>query len=155
MIACPTCEAPSRESGLSVHTTQRYVVCKCPKCGLAFTSPRPTEEELREFYTSGYFAKPESRVLGYANYRGMGELNSRAMWRTFRDEIIAHDLPRSLLDVGAATGGFIDEARKDGWAAEGVELSEEATRIAREEFGAVVHHGDIFSPALAGGSSGR
>ncbi len=150
MIPCPTGEAPSRESRLSVQTTQRYVVCRCAKCGLAFTSPRPTEAELREFYTSGYFAKPESRVLGYANYRGMGELNARAMWRTFRDEVVTHDLPRSLLDVGAATGGFIDEARKDGWAAEGVELSEEAARIAREEFGVIVHHGDVFSPALAG-----
>jgi 2-polyprenyl-3-methyl-5-hydroxy-6-metoxy-1,4-benzoquinol methylase len=146
------CGSSARRTKLVVQTTRRFEIDCCTACGLAFALPRPSEEELVKFYTSDYFSHPgaSEKLIGYSDYAGMGELNARAMWRTFRDEIAAPDLPKSLLDVGAATGGFIDEARKDGWTTEGVELSEEAARIAREEFGVTVHHGDVFSPALAG-----
>ena len=39
-----------------------------------------------------------------------------------------------LLDVGCATGVFLDMARHDGWEVKGIEISEELAKYARENF---------------------
>jgi SAM-dependent methyltransferase len=48
-----------------------------------------------------------------------------------------------ILDVGCATGFFLEVATKKGWDAYGVELSEFAAVIARQTFGSRVFHGTV------------
>src|SRR5262249_48333705 len=55
---------------------------------------------------------------------------------------------KTLLDVGAAAGFFVDEARQVGWEAEGVNVATHMTEWARRELGAPVQVGAI---AEAGG----
>jgi 2-polyprenyl-3-methyl-5-hydroxy-6-metoxy-1,4-benzoquinol methylase len=59
-----------------------------------------------------------------------------------------------LLDAGCATGGFLAEAKAAGWDCLGVELSDHAVEIARNEFSLDVVHGDLDSDLLAPGSFG-
>jgi SAM-dependent methyltransferase len=52
------------------------------------------------------------------------------------------------LDVGCATGVFLDMARKQGWDVEGVEISSELASYAREQFSLKVHVLDLTEQKL-------
>jgi SAM-dependent methyltransferase len=53
-----------------------------------------------------------------------------------------------LLDIGCATGVFLDMARLDGWDVEGVEVSPELAAYAREKFSLNVHLLDLSKQPL-------
>ena len=77
------------------------------------------------------------------------------MWKEFNEfTSLASIQPKCILDVGCATGGFLSEAQTEGWECIGVELSQEAVNVARQEFGLSVLNGDIFHPELIPNSFG-
>jgi ubiquinone/menaquinone biosynthesis C-methylase UbiE len=119
-----------------------YVIVRCAGCGLRFLDPQPTETELTALYGEDYFVSADSRGRGYDGY-----VTEAQNWRrTFRDRLT--DLPAtpgSLLDVGAATGFFVEQARAVGWDAIGIEPSEWAAAYARDKLGVEVHAGTLES----------
>jgi len=52
-----------------------------------------------------------------------------------------------LLDIGCATGVFLDLARTNGWRAKGIEISEDLSRYARDQFGLDVKS-DLYEAAF-------
>ncbi len=58
--------------------------------------------------------------------------------------------PARLLEIGAATGFFLDEARQAGYRCEGVEISPFASRYARENLGLDVRTGSFLDLPLEG-----
>jgi len=147
---CPVCSGSLLHKALEVQTDKLYSILVCGGCHLAFAAPRPTPEELDRFYTQTYFSREPTKRLGYMDYRSMGEVNARRSWKELKRFANLPSLaPRKrILDVGCATGGFLDEAQKEGWECVGVDLSEHAITIARDEWKLNVFHGDIFHPAL-------
>ena len=89
-------------------------------------------------YDETYYVSIDSRERGYDGY-----VTAAENWRrTFRDRL--GDLPKvpgKLLDVGAATGFFVEQARVAGWDAIGVEPSAWAAEYARNELRVDVHTG--------------
>jgi SAM-dependent methyltransferase len=117
-----------------------YAIVRCTDCGLRFLDPQPTEAELTALYGEYYYVSPDSRQRGYEGYATEAE-NWR---RTFRDRL--RDLPAThgrLLDVGAATGFFVEQANAIGWDAVGIEPSQWAADYARTELGVDVQTGDL------------
>jgi SAM-dependent methyltransferase len=104
--------------------------------------PQPTESELASLYSERYYVSYDSREQGYDGY-----VTEAENWRrTFRDRL--GDLPATpgkLLDVGAATGFFVEQARAVGWDAIGVEPSAWAADYARRELGVEVFTGTLES----------
>lgn len=150
--SCPICSANSIREIFQTETSSRFSIVQCKSCGLVFAAPRPTSSELDEFYSSDYFQKDHQMHYGYSDYRSLGEINARRMWENLKEYApVILSAPHKLLDVGCATGGFLDEAKKDGWDCTGVELSQHAVDIARDEFGLNVFRDDIMSPQLQPG----
>jgi len=92
----------------------------CEECGLLFQWPRPSGAELRRAYEGVvdplYMAERDNRILTFRKVaRALGPARGR-----------------SLLDVGAYCGYFLEVAREAGWRAEGLELSRWAAARARE-----------------------
>jgi SAM-dependent methyltransferase len=146
---CPACGAAANRARFTVRTTRQFVLEECGRCGLVFAGPRPSAEELEEFYVGGYFETGTGHGGGYTEYRSCGELFARTRWQALAHWLdLGRSPAQSVLDVGCATGGFLDEAQQHGWAATGVELSAEAAEIGRASFGLEIHAGDIFAPAL-------
>lgn len=86
----------------------------CPRCGLGFQAPLPTDEELTALY--------ESLVdEAYTDERGPRALAVSLAVRLLRR--YAGSTRGRLLDVGCAAGIFLEEAAKDGWDVAGVEPS--------------------------------
>jgi SAM-dependent methyltransferase len=83
-------------------------------------------------YSHHYFANEESVRTGYAGYTAELD-NHRATFENRWRYLPEASSGQRLLDVGAATGVFVEQARARGWDAEGVEPSEWAAAFARDE----------------------
>ena len=99
---------------------------KCPECGLIYVSPRPTFREIQELYRF-------DRQATSAHQQVFGTLSKRLHAR-HHVRMIRRFLQRgSILELGSGTGEFLDEARKEGFDAYGVEINPRLSRFIDEE----------------------
>ncbi|MBU1045043.1 MAG: methyltransferase domain-containing protein [Candidatus Omnitrophica bacterium] len=100
-------------------------ILKCVNCGLVFVPAGDNSQLIIKQYEKmvdeGYLTEESGRrktavkvLKKMQKYQKKGKI---------------------LLDVGCSTGFFLDEAQKQGWQVQGVELSIWAAKIAREKFG--------------------
>ena len=102
---------------------------RCPSCALLFRRDLPTQADLDEIYGLGYF---KGGAEGYLDYLADEEVHRLSARR--RLDALEHVIPRGrLLDVGAAAGFFVDEARTRGWDAAGIDVSEPMVDWGRRE----------------------
>lgn len=131
-VQCPSCAGTSKATGIRARTDQEYAINKCTSCGLAFALPRPTPEQLADFYGAAYFET--DTAFGYGQYDGasMAALNAVSTWDTLPTWVPDLDglAGRRLLDVGAATGHFAARAVENGWSAVACEIGDEARELA-------------------------
>lgn len=136
MRACPIChEGVLRRR----HRVNGFDVLGCPECKVGLAWPLPSASELAEIYRDPRYFSGASYYLDYLRH----EQNHR---RLARRVLRVLGPPGALLDVGAAAGFFLDEARRAGWSPVGVEPSPEMSRHARDELGLDVTTG-AFEPA--------
>jgi SAM-dependent methyltransferase len=113
-----------------------FDVVRCNECGLLFRRSMPTPDELGDIYAEDYFRRPEGDPggQGYDDYLHEEELHRlNAVVRLRRLRRFAS--PGRLLDVGAAAGFFMDEARTAGWSVEGIDVSPDMSGWGRERLG--------------------
>ena len=115
---------------------------RCPQCGLHFLSPRPGLENIADYYPAHYAAY---RVAIDQERWGLMRWKRR---RNLRPAIAAvgsfFAQPGRLLDVGCATGNYLAEMRRRGWAVNGVEIQPQAAAYAREQLQLDVYNGDLL-----------
>jgi SAM-dependent methyltransferase len=117
-------------------------LARCLDCGLVSVEPLPTPEAALLPYDASYF----QGEAGYRDYAGE-ERVFRAEFRRRLVRMRAAGAAGRLLDVGAATGALLAEARDAGFDVAGIEPSPAAeTATAR---GLDVFHGPIEAAAFA------
>lgn len=132
-VFCPCCGPAQRRSFL---TSNSYPIVQCAGCGLLFVGEGPPEDTTREFFRTEHITDQELTQLHYVEWR-QESLTREA-------DVIRQLMPEGgrLLDVGAASGLFIQQFQNDTrWKAEGVEPSRVSARFARDRFGLTVHEG--------------
>lgn len=122
-------------------------VVRCKRCTLRWLNPIRSREDYLEIYRTSYF---ESLPEDYEKVATDRTAHFRD--RVARMRRLFHHRRFSLLDVGAATGEFVREARNAGIDATGIEPSESACRAAEKKFGIRLIRGDIFDAPLKSGS---
>lgn len=113
-------------------------VCRCHQCGFVFLNFNPTSQFLEEYYSQDYF-KDNGQREGYSDYE-----NDTKNLPTFRrrvEQIREFKKSGSLLDIGCATGTFLEMASKH-WSVSGSEVSEYAAAVARTK-GFYIYEGNI------------
>jgi len=145
-VACAVCGAVATRRK---HRKAGVEILQCESCGLAFWVPEAGFAP-EAVYDSSYFsdaAKPH----GYDAY---GDLEV-VLRKNFSRRLARISQPRAgarLLDVGAAFGFAVAEARAGGWRAVGLEISRAAaSRAATVAPGSVVVANALNAP-FAGGS---
>jgi ubiquinone/menaquinone biosynthesis C-methylase UbiE len=99
-------------------------IARCRECGYIFDNPRPTAEQLVEFY---------SRPAQYDSW--LAALDSRdRLWKRRLRKLRSTKKPGSLLDVGTGIGQFLSIARHSYSAVYGTEVSASATQIAKQRY---------------------
>ncbi|OGR67267.1 MAG: hypothetical protein A2081_01340 [Elusimicrobia bacterium GWC2_61_19] len=130
-----------------------FRIVRCRDCGLLYVNPRLEPGEIASIYVSdAYYRSPDPMTCGYGDYLA-DEKNIKA---TFRRKMAGFEREAGgqkgrLLDVGCASGFFIETARESGWDASGVELSPLASAAARDRAGLNVFTGALADAALPDG----
>lgn len=147
-FVCPACGPSAGGAGPVRELPLGFATVTCAGCGVEWQWPRRAPHELAGEYGREYY---DSWGIGEAE-----EAVRRMKLRTFDRllvEIERQVAPGRLLDVGCATGFLLEAARRRGWEAFGVELSEYASRVARERFGSErVVHGRLEEAGFEAGS---
>lgn len=115
------------ESPRPKYRKQGVDIFECRSCGVAFWTP-PHDFRAEDVYDSTYFGDP-SASRGYDDYRALEPV----LRRNFAHRI--ERIPRPafgarLLDLGAAYGFAVSEAKRLGWDATGLEVSAAAATAA-------------------------
>ena len=112
------------DMGDFVASTDRYDaygrIVRCNRCRLVYTNPRPRADTITDGYRKA--VDPD-----YAREDSSRSINAHLSLHTLKR--FAHS--GRLLDVGCATGYFLNAARLD-FETQGIELSEWAAKYARE-----------------------
>lgn len=124
---CPLCSSAARldftKFGKEFH--------RCTSCGLGFIHPPPHPEEIKKLYGQSYY---DSWGINSED-----SATERMKQATFHDKLTAIEkyMPTKgrILDIGCATGFFLDASRQRGWEPYGVELSSYSSALAREKIG--------------------
>jgi len=126
VLSCPWCK--SKKGGVFATRKDDVEIKKCGRCGLLYAGKAP--EDISEFYKKEYFEKEESAQseMGYMSYTRAGLQNT--IWQATIVSLLSQP-GSSLLDVGCATGDFIEVMGFMGWKTEGIELSTWASAVAR------------------------
>ncbi len=134
---CLLCDGLS-ESRLLFHTSRP--IFQCASCALVYADPRsaPAGDYAEDYYRDGV----------YADYLADRDAIQRNAPRVL-EELERMVKERRLLDVGCATGFFLEAARERGWEVRGLETSEYASDYARRELGLEVETASIVSPPEA------
>lgn len=124
---------------------------ECVKCGLIFLHPQPTPEELKQLYDRDYFEGGDFRCGHEGNY-----CDSATLQRLTQPDLLLKikelKAGRRFLEVGCAGGALLNSAREFGFTVQGVELSEDASRMARETFGVPVFTGELLDARFSDAS---
>lgn len=134
---CPVCGSQSFDPFISGKdyflTGESFAIVKCRNCGFRFTNPRPKADELGKYYEStdyishsdsskGLFASVYQAVRKYTLSR------KRAM-------ILKYQEKGEILDIGCATGQFLNYMSEHGWTATGIEPDEKTRLRAVSQYG--------------------
>lgn len=137
MSPCNLCGAPDPRI---LYRIGSYPIGRCRACTLTYTTSVPDERELAAQYSAEYYGGREDAYFGYEEDREVLSAN----FNRNLDGIERHQRPGRLLDVGCALGFFVDAARRRGWDASGVDVSEYATAYARDRLGLPVRTGSLL-----------
>lgn len=134
--ACPACECMD---GGEVFSKFSVVYVRCEQCGTTYINPVPGEEELQVLYdASGQLVHGDSRRI---------DLDFKPS-RYRREEEVLSVRSGRLLDVGCATGSFLNRAQELGFdEAVGIDISLPDIEYARRR-GYNVYRGDFRSLSL-------
>lgn len=142
---CGTSEAAAR-----IFRKNGYNVMRCPTCTVQFLMPQPSDDALREIYSTMYFRS--IRDPGF-------ELRSNALKRQtaalYLDELrsFCRKSRARLLEIGCGEGQFLQEAQRRGMNVEGIEYSHSAAEVANTRIGRrAVRVGSIEDLDVAAGT---
>jgi len=127
-----------------------FHVVRCRRCGLLYLNPRPSPDELQDYYPTDdyipYTVAIEDEPSPFKRLDRRFGLHKRC-----RAVTAQFSQPGRMLDVGCATGIFVDGMRRRGWEAYGVEINPEVAQYARQRLGLNVFTGELADAAFAEG----
>jgi 2-polyprenyl-3-methyl-5-hydroxy-6-metoxy-1,4-benzoquinol methylase len=128
---CPICGGSDVRPLFARVRGTAFDIARCGGCTVQMLSPQPTWEQIKAIYDAGYY-----KAWGMAQ----GETQQVAAMKksTFQRHLrrIARSITGGkILDVGTASGFFLEVAEKLGFEPWGVELSDYSAGLAQQKFG--------------------
>lgn len=136
MIPCPVCGNNNYLSHLFLEdyflTKEKFTIIKCEKCGLLVTHPQPPADTITKYYNSTKYISHSTRSKNFFDIF-YGFIRNKTIHSKIK-LINKYAKGKKLLDIGCATGIFLDACRKNGYQVEGIEPGEIVRQFATEKF---------------------
>lgn len=132
---------------------KEFQLVKCRHCRLITIDPKPNAAELKELYSEDYF---DHSAHGLNTLQQTYEASRDAIppgeWQQKVRQTILKAKPdaKSLFEIGAAMGYFLNAAKSLGLTVSGLEISMAANRRAKEKFDLDLYDGDFETTDLSG-----
>jgi SAM-dependent methyltransferase len=112
-----------------------FQISQCAHCELVGVQPRLTAEEIVGYYSEAYYAKDKLRLKSILedDLPGLRRADRLKKWCK----------GGAVLDVGCGSGKFLSTLDSDRWRKVGIELSDTAANLARQQYGIEVFVGDL------------
>lgn len=123
---------------------------ECSDCGLQWSTPFPTEEEISRFYKN-FFAGQRAQEE-FSEYVGLAENSLRHQLQVAQAIAPSLTVPGRFLDVGCGGGHYVCAAGKMGWEAFGVEVDAGAVEGLRTLGLKNIHLGYLHESPFESGS---
>lgn len=140
-MQCNLCDS-SRVSRYAIFDT--HTLMKCRNCGLLFTDQSSIKHDA--LYSKDYFSGVHSNFFADCTTEYETKIATSQKLQNFQTvlkKIKTVKPTGKFLDIGCATGVFLDMAKKEGYDVVGVDVSEYACAYAKEHFGLKVHCGKL------------
>lgn len=117
---------------------------ECPGCALVYVSPRRPDEQILRVYSDPEASRDYLERLYLPHEEGR-----HTVFAGLLSEVAELAPARGLLlDVGAATGALLHQARQQGWNPAGLEPSHPAREYARHHYGLTLNPGFLGEQPL-------
>lgn len=118
----------------------KFTLNTCTNCGVVAVYPQLTNSEIEKYYPDDYISYPPP-ITNEKNWLRKKDRQYGVAKRRKIIEKYTHRKQGRILDVGCATGIFLNEMRTHGWDAYGIEPSGFASEIAVNQLGLNVFNG--------------
>jgi 2-polyprenyl-3-methyl-5-hydroxy-6-metoxy-1,4-benzoquinol methylase len=138
---CPVCNSNSFQHFKTIKdyflSGEVFQLDKCNNCGFIFLNPRPDKEKLQEYYQSTEYL---SHSKSQRNLTSMiyDVIKNYSLHKKFQVISQYHDNGK-ILDIGCATGEFLNYYKKKGWQTLGIEPALYPRNYAIEKYGLEVY----------------
>ena len=123
-----------------------FNILECKNCGIYLLSPKLPSKEMERYYPEEYICyqgaiEDDPHFLSRLNRNGALQKRCKIITKI-------SDKPGKILDVGCATGIFLNGMEKRGWEGKGIEPNQSAAEYAKQRFGLDVFCGYLFDANL-------
>lgn len=152
---CALCDSPAirpHYTGSKLDIPMSY--SKCPDCTGIFQNPRPAPETMTRIFEDPRFfggrenGKDPDDGVAYYDYSAYENALSRNALPLLRKIARYAPPPARLLEIGGATGWFLNAARTFGYGVHGVDISNTLAGIVKERYGIEVTVSPIETAGL-------
>jgi SAM-dependent methyltransferase len=154
MEQCPVCFGQQWElfttavDRFSLRPEESWGIQRCQECGLGWTTPVLSEQEIKAYYPPTYHGDTVRTIEAFLS----GELQRSRSWKGEEEKV---DLVQRfvdkgrILDVGCADGKFLWALDPEKWDRTGVDFAEPTVRLVKEKIRDLsLIEGDLFSDKL-------
>jgi 2-polyprenyl-3-methyl-5-hydroxy-6-metoxy-1,4-benzoquinol methylase len=124
----------------------KFEVCECRVCGLYQIFPKLSTSEMEQYYPADYICYLEAIEDEEKPFTRFNRF--RAQRKRCRQIERRTEKKGKILDIGCATGIFLNEMQKRDWDCKGIEPDQEAADYAQSRFGLDVFHGVLENSHL-------
>ncbi|MDQ2751764.1 MAG: class I SAM-dependent methyltransferase [Bacteroidota bacterium] len=136
---CPACKSNSVNFVLAakdyIVSQQMFEIWQCNYCSLRFTQNVPSEENISSFYQSNNYISHSDTKQGIINRLYHSVRNITLQQKKKLVQKTTGLQKGTLLDIGAGTGAFAAEMKKENWLVTALEPDEAARNIAKTKHG--------------------
>lgn len=128
-MKCPICNSNIIKVALKLESPLGglWDIYECESCAIQFVYPIPSPEELNQFYNQLYQGGSIRRTKALTK-TAANQKYWRRQWAIIKG-LINNKMSGKVLDIGCGGGHFLDNAGT-GWEKYGIELSEDARKVA-------------------------
>lgn len=123
-----------------------FTIVECQGCGMMRTNPRPTPDSMGFYYPDDYGPYVGTRVqhVDRKPTKGIKKLLKALFGRVINSntQTLPTMAPGRMLEIGCASGAFLEQMAGQGWQVQGIEFSEKAAHVAAQH-GFHVHAGPL------------
>jgi 2-polyprenyl-3-methyl-5-hydroxy-6-metoxy-1,4-benzoquinol methylase len=136
LTKCPSCDSSNIKPYIScvdyTMSEEKFTIVSCETCDFKFTSPRPEDEKLGDYYKSDNYISHTNNKIGLFNklYHFARKISINIKLRLIKAEASG----KKILDIGSGTGEFLKASESLGYTGIGIEPSKIARKKARKNY---------------------